>query len=63
MIGLIITLVVVGLLLWVVETFIPMDAKVKLLLQVVVILILVLYALSFFGIISGIHETAPLRLR
>jgi hypothetical protein len=61
LIGLIITLVVVGLLLWVVETFIPMDAKVKLLLQVVVILILVLYALSFFGVISGVRE--PIRLR
>jgi hypothetical protein len=53
MIELIITIVVVGLLLWLVETFIPLDAKVKLLLQVVVILILVLYVLNFFGILTG----------
>jgi hypothetical protein len=50
MLELISTIVVDGLLLWIVETCIPLDAHVKLLLQVVVILILVLYVLSFFGV-------------
>lgn len=55
MIELLVTIVVVGLVLWLVETFIPLDPKVKLLLQVVVILILVLYVLNFFGVLVGTH--------
>ena len=52
--SLIITLIVVGLLLWAVNNFIPMDRKVKQILNVVVVICIVVWLLSAFGIIGGI---------
>ena len=47
-IGLIITLVVIGVILWLVNTYIPMDPKIKNILNIVVIIIVVLWLLSLF---------------
>jgi hypothetical protein len=58
LIQLIIALVVVGVILWAVNTYIPMDATIKKILNVVVILVVVLWLLSVFGVLgpmSGIH--------
>lgn len=59
MITLLITLVVVGLCLYLVETYVPMDPAVKTVIRVVVVLILVLWLLRSFGI----SDLPPLRLR
>ena len=48
LISLIITLIVVGVLLWLINTYIPMDGKIKQILNVVV----VLWLLSAFGILG-----------
>ena len=48
LIHLIIALVVVGLLLWLVNNFIPMDARIRQILNVVVLIVVVLYVLSIF---------------
>lgn len=45
-IGLIFALVIIGLVLWLINTFIPMDPKVKAILNVVVIIILVLWLIQ-----------------
>jgi len=45
-------LVVVGVLLWLIESFVPMDAKILRLLQAVVIIVLVVWLLRVFGIIN-----------
>ncbi len=45
-------IIVFGLLLWVVNTFIPMPGSVRSLLGVLVIVILIVYILQFFGIIQ-----------
>jgi hypothetical protein len=45
---LVIVLVVVGVLLWVVNTYIPMDAKIKNILNVVVVIAVVLWLISVF---------------
>jgi hypothetical protein len=50
MIELIIVLVIVGLGLYLLNTYVPMAAPVKTILNVVVILILLLYILRVFGI-------------
>ena len=58
LVQLIIALVVVGVILWAVNTYIPMDATIKRILNVVVILVVVLWLLSVFGVlgpISGMH--------
>ena len=51
--SLIVTLVVVGLLLWLVNNYIPMDATIKKILNVVVILVVILFILSAFGILGS----------
>jgi uncharacterized membrane protein len=57
-ISLIFTLVVVGVLLWVVNSFVPMDGKIKNILNWVVLIIVILWLLSAFGILghlSNVH--------
>lgn len=49
LIGLIIALVLVGVVLYLVNTLIPMDGKVKTILNVVVIVVLLLWLLQTFG--------------
>ena len=48
LINLIIILVVVGFLLWLINQFIPMDAKIKQILNIVVVILVVLWLLSLF---------------
>lgn len=49
-----VVLIVVGVLLWVVNTAIPMDANIKKVLNVVVLLVVVLWLLQVFGLIGPI---------
>jgi hypothetical protein len=62
MIGLVITLIVIGLLLWLVNTYIPMDAKIKQILNVVVIICVVLWLLNVFGVFGYLGNTSVPRL-
>jgi hypothetical protein len=52
LISLIITLVVIGVLLWLVNTYIPMDGKIKKILNVVVVICVVVWLLFAFGILN-----------
>ena len=56
LISLIITLAVVGVLLWLINTYIPMDVKIKKILNVVVIILVVLWLLSAFGVLGNISN-------
>lgn len=53
LINLIITLIVVGLLLWLVNNYIPMDAKIKSILNIVVVIAVILWLLRMFGVLGG----------
>ena len=53
--SLIIVLVVVGVLLWLVNTYIPMDRKIKSILNAVVVIGVVLWLLQAFGIIGSLN--------
>jgi len=48
LIQLCIVLIVVGVLLWLVNSYIPMDAKIKQILNIVVVIAVVLWVLSLF---------------
>ncbi len=48
----VITLIVVGLLLWLINTFIPMDGKIKSILNVVVVIAVILWLLYGFGVLD-----------
>lgn len=52
LISVIITLIVVGVLLWLVNTYIPMDGKIKKILNVVVVICVVVWLLFAFGVIN-----------
>ena len=53
-ISLIITLAVIGVLLWLVNTYIPMAPPIKNILNVVVIICVVLWLLNVFGVLGSI---------
>lgn len=60
LINLIIVLIVIGVLLWLVNNYIPMDGKIKSILNGVVVIVVVIWLLQAFGILGslgGIHIT------
>jgi hypothetical protein len=54
LIQLVITLIVIGVLLWLVNNYVPMDSKIKSILNIVVVIAVVLWLLNVFGLLSGI---------
>jgi uncharacterized membrane protein YhdT len=52
LISLAVTLIVIGVLLWMVNTYIPMDGKIKKILNVVVVICVVVWLLFAFGILN-----------
>ncbi|MDP2698269.1 Thivi_2564 family membrane protein [Thalassospira sp.] len=54
--NLIISLIVVGVLLWLINTYIPMDRKIKSILNVVVVIAVVLWLLSAFGVLGSLNN-------
>ena len=56
--SIVLTLIVVGVLLWLVNSYIPMDGKIKTILNGVVVVAVVLWLLQAFGVLgslNGIH--------
>ncbi|MBI4011519.1 MAG: hypothetical protein HY359_04355 [Candidatus Rokubacteria bacterium] len=60
LIGLLITLVVVGVLLWLLNNYVPMDPKIKTIINVVVVIVVVIWLLQAFGIVGSLRD---LRIR
>lgn len=58
LIHVVIVLIVVGVLLWLVNSYIPMDGKIKRILNGVVVIAVILWLLQVFGVLDtlgGIH--------
>lgn len=55
LISVVVVLVVVGVILWLVNTYIPMDPKIKTILNVVVLLVIAIWLLQSFGIIGDMN--------
>ncbi|HEY0265682.1 MAG TPA: Thivi_2564 family membrane protein [Rhizomicrobium sp.] len=58
LVSLIVVLIVVGVLLWLINTYIPMDGKIKSILNAVVVIAVVIWLLQVFGLLGslqGIH--------
>ena len=49
-------LIVVGVLLWLVNTYIPMDGKIKSILNAVVVIAVVIYLLQVFGLLGTLES-------
>jgi hypothetical protein len=54
LINLVVTLVVVGVILWLINNYLPMDGAIKKILNVVVIIVVILWLLTAFGILGDI---------
>lgn len=54
LIQLVIVLVVVGLILWVINRYIPMQSTIKSILNVVVVIVVIIWLLGVFGLIGDI---------
>jgi len=52
----VVILIVIGVLLWLVQSYIPMDAGIKKIITAVVIIAVVLWLLSVFGLFSGLQH-------
>lgn len=49
-------LIVVGVILWLVNTYIPMDRKIKNILNAVVIIVVVIWLLKVFGLLGPLKN-------
>ena len=56
LIQLVLVLVVVGVVLWVINTYIPMQATIKRILNVVVVIVVIIWLLSVFGLIGDLSR-------
>ncbi len=56
LINLVLTLVVVGVILWLINNYIPMDGTIKKILNVVVVIAVVLWLLTAFGVLGPINN-------
>ena len=54
LITLVVVLAVVGVLLWLLNTYVPMAKPIKTIINVVVVLVVIVWMLSVFGIIGSL---------
>ena len=55
LISLVVVLVIVGVILWLINSYIPMDAKIKKILNVVVVIVVIIWLLQAFGVLGNIR--------
>jgi hypothetical protein len=56
LITVVIVLIVVGVLLWAANTYIPMDHKIKTIMNIVVVIAVVLWLLNAFGVLGSLES-------
>jgi len=56
LVSIVVTLIVVGVLLWLANTMIPMDGKIKQILNVVVVIAVCLWLLQVFGVLAPLNS-------
>ena len=63
LVGIVVVLVVVGLILWLINTYIPMAGGMKTLLNIVVFVVVLIWLLQLFGLIGPINGVHIPKLR
>ena len=56
LLSILLVLIIAGVLLWLVNNYIPMDGKIKKILNVVVVIIIIIWLLKVFGILSSLSD-------
>ncbi len=59
----VLTLIVVGILLWLVNAYVPMDAKIKNILNILILIVVVVWLLNVFGVLGYISNVSVPRVR
>lgn len=55
-INIIVALIIVGVLLWLINTYLPMDGKIKSILNIVIVIAVILWLLQAFGILGSLSS-------
>ena len=55
LINVVVTLIVVGVLLWLVNSYLPMDGKIKSILNAVIVIAVILWLLNVFGVLGTMN--------
>lgn len=63
LISLLIVLIVVGVLMWLVNTQIPMDPKIKTIINAVAVIVVCIWLLQVFGVLGDINQITVPRVR
>ena len=53
---LVVILIIIGVLLWMVNNYLPMDGKIKSILNAVVVIAVVLWLLNVFGVLGSLNN-------
>jgi hypothetical protein len=56
LLSIVITLIVIGVLLWLVETYIPMSPSIKNIIRVIVIIVVVIWLLQQLGVLGSLRN-------
>ena len=59
MISLVVTLLVIGVLLWLFDTYVPLESTIKRIIQIVVIICVIVYVLRAFGVLGAADIPVP----
>jgi len=54
LLSILLIIIVVGVLLWLVNTYIPMDRKIKNILNIVVVIVVIVWLLKAFGLFDSL---------
>lgn len=52
----VLVLIVVGVLLWLINTYVPMDRKIKNILNIVVVIVVIIWLLQAFGLMGALSN-------
>ena len=63
MLYVVVTLIVIGVLLYLINNYIPMDGKIKKILNIVVVICVVVWLLSVFGVIGHFNDVPVPQVR
>lgn len=62
LISLVGVLIVIGVLLWLVNTYLPMDGKIKSILNAVVVIAVIIWLLQLFGIVGSLGSLGSIHV-
>lgn len=54
LVNILVVLIVAGIVLWLINTYIPMDGKIKRILNIVFVVVIIIWLLKAFGLLNGL---------